>query len=380
MAKRAVLLFVPLLSVGLLQGQAPSFTAAGFVNSASSVGSSPPAVARGELVTIFGTILSTSTQFIPLGSPNPTQIPGSQTRVVFGNIDAPLAYVSPTLVNVQVPFELPEGLATVDVRVKNELGISEPVNIQIVPMDPGVFSVLTADGMVLGSTPVTPGEILHILVNGVGDVLPHLASGTPAPVSPIHNSVIAPSVTINGVPAAAIASTLYPGLVGVYLVKVKVPEGVSGPADVVVTRSTGAQTAFGIVTGASGIPYSVAGHTIISGGFYSPTNAAQAPSVDGATATADAILPTACKPSMTISSFVNTGATFRLFRVSPVAGSTNWSTTGAAIISCNTGAWSSGGPQTCTAAASSATPAGTVVTLTSNTTAPGGFLIGFSCE
>src|SRR5882762_4147353 len=132
---------IVMMCAGVAQAQPPSFTAQGFVNAASSVGHVPPAVARGELVTIYGSNLSTSTQFIPLGSPNPTQIPGSQTRVLFGNIAAPLLYVSPTLVNVQVPFELPQGLTTVDVRVMNELGISTPVNIKVVAQDPGVFAV-----------------------------------------------------------------------------------------------------------------------------------------------------------------------------------------------------------------------------------------------
>ncbi len=187
------------LMTAAAQAQTPSFTAAGFVNAASSIGHNPPAVARGELVTIFGSNLSTSTQFIPLGSSNPTQIPGSQTRVLFGNIPAPLLYVSPTLVNVQVPFELPQGLGSVDVRVTNENGISTPVNIKVVAQDPGVFSVLTANNVVLTpSTPVNAGDTLNILVNGLGDTLPPLASGTPAPVSPVSSSVIAPVVTLNG--------------------------------------------------------------------------------------------------------------------------------------------------------------------------------------
>src|SRR5258708_14736597 len=194
---------------GLTQG--PAFTAAGFVNAASNVSRTPPAVARGELVTIFGTNLSTSTQFIPLGSPNPIQIPGSQTRVLFGNIPAPLLYVSPTLVNVQVPFELPQGLSTVDVRVTNELGISTPVNIKVVAQDPGVFAVLNSSNQVVGpGNPVHPGDILNILVDGLGDVLPLIASGTPVPVSPVYNSVIAPVVTVNGETVGVISSTLDP--------------------------------------------------------------------------------------------------------------------------------------------------------------------------
>src|SRR5258708_19725016 len=182
------------LSVGFVQAQ-PSFTAAGFVSAASWVGHNPPVVARGELVTIFGANLSTSTQFIPLGSPNPTQIAGSPTRVLFGNIPAPLLYVSPTLVNVQVPYELPQGLNTVDVRVTNELGISTPVNISVVAQDPGVFAVLDSSSKVVGpGNPVHPGDILSVLLNGLGDILPLLPIGPPPPVSPIFNSLIPPLV------------------------------------------------------------------------------------------------------------------------------------------------------------------------------------------
>src|ERR1700704_4940916 len=95
--RRSLVVILFFLSVGFIQAQAPSITPGGFVNSASFVASG--AIARGELVTIFGTNLSSATVFIPLGSPNPTQIPGSQTRVFFNNIAAPLLYVSPNLVN-----------------------------------------------------------------------------------------------------------------------------------------------------------------------------------------------------------------------------------------------------------------------------------------
>jgi uncharacterized protein (TIGR03437 family) len=382
MSKRLAVFVVSLIVAGWLQGQAPSFTAAGFVNAASSAAHSPPAVARGEIVTIFGTNLSTSTQFIPLGSPNPTQIAGSQTRVFFGNIAAPLLYVSSSLVNLQVPYELPDSLATVDVTVRNELGASTAVNILVVPQDPGIYAVLRADNTVLAPGAVAnAGDILNILVGGVGEVLPPLPSGTPAPTSPAYNSVIAPVVTVNGVPAPVITSTLNPGLVGVYIVRVAVPPGGSGPINVGISKSTAANIAGGSTgVSASGIPYSVAGHTIISGGFYSPLNTGQSTSADGATAPSDAVIPSSCRPSMTIYSFVNTAETFNLVQVSPVAGQTNWSTTGPPIIGCNTAAWSSGAAQTCTAAASSNTPAGAVVTLTSSAPATGGFLIGFSCQ
>lgn len=88
-------------------------------------------------------------------------------------------YVSPSLVNVQVPFELPQDLSTVDVRITNELGTSAAVNIKVVAQDPGVFAILNAKSQSVnpGST-VTPGATLTILVTGLGDTLPLLASGT----------------------------------------------------------------------------------------------------------------------------------------------------------------------------------------------------------
>jgi IPT/TIG domain len=175
MSQLRALLFGVIIAAALLQAQVPSFTSASFRNAASF--DSTSAVALGEIVTIFGTNLSTSTQTIPIGSHNPTQIPGSQTRVFFGNIPAPLLYVSPTLVNVQVPYDLPQALCTVDVTVRNELGTSAPVMIGLALQDPGVF-------------------------------------------------------------AALISSAFDPGVVGVYRLKVTVPAGVSGTnINVKVTKS-----------------------------------------------------------------------------------------------------------------------------------------------
>jgi uncharacterized protein (TIGR03437 family) len=223
------------IPAGLLWGQAPSFTSSSFTNAATS--QSISAVALGELITIFGTNLSSTTQFIPQGSPNPTQIPGSQTRVFFGNIPAPLLYVSPTLVNFQVPYDLPQALCTVDVTVRNENGSSAAVMIGVTLQDPGLFAILKGDNTILLPNEGRPGDVLNLLVNGLGDILPRLASGTPAPTSPIHNSVFAPQVAINGVRATLISSSLAPGLVGVYRVQVTVPAGVSAPLNVTVTKS-----------------------------------------------------------------------------------------------------------------------------------------------
>jgi uncharacterized protein (TIGR03437 family) len=216
--------------------QTPSFTDTGVVNAASYLGQTPPAVARGELITILGTNLSTSTQSVPLGSTMPTQIAGSTTQVFFNNIPAPLSYVSPTLVNAHVPFELPQGLGTVDIRISSAGATSAPVNLRLVEQDLGVFAVETAAGVIVApSTPVSAGDVLTVLANGVGSTITPFASGAPVPASPAYPTLFAPLATINGVPAQVTLSVLDQGLVGVELVKVVVPAGVSAPVNLVLS-------------------------------------------------------------------------------------------------------------------------------------------------
>ena len=85
----------------------PTLTAAGIVHAASFV----PVTGRlpqGGIVSLFGTNLAKSTA--TAGSvPLPIVLPAAQgqgTRVMIGNIPAPLFYVSPNQINLQVPLEL----------------------------------------------------------------------------------------------------------------------------------------------------------------------------------------------------------------------------------------------------------------------------------
>src|SRR5437016_2514062 len=82
---------------GVAQAQAPSISPSGIVNSASLNSSLSPALAPGSLVSIFGANLSRITQSAA-GPPFASQVPGSQTKVLFGTVAAPLLYVSPNLI------------------------------------------------------------------------------------------------------------------------------------------------------------------------------------------------------------------------------------------------------------------------------------------
>ncbi len=131
-----------------VQAQTPVITPSGVVNSATFNSSLSPSVAPGALVTIFGSNLSSTTQ-TSAGPNYATQLPGSSTRVTFGGIPAPLLYISPNQINVQVPFEVSG--AGVDVIVQNGGASSLPVHVNLVAQDPGIFTIQG------GHTPLQPG-------------------------------------------------------------------------------------------------------------------------------------------------------------------------------------------------------------------------------
>ena len=78
----------------LSQAQTPTIYPNGLVNAATCQSSSSvPVAARGEIVSIYGTNLSNVT-LVNYVFPVPTQLGG--TQVFFGDLLAPLLYVSPT--------------------------------------------------------------------------------------------------------------------------------------------------------------------------------------------------------------------------------------------------------------------------------------------
>ena len=129
----------------LAQAQTPVINPLGLVNAATGrSASSVPVAARGSIVSIFGNNFSSTTASAN-GLPLPTQLPGTGTQVLFGGIAAPLFFVSPTQINAQVPFELPDG-SSVDVVVRNENGASAPLQVTLLPQDSGIFYVLKWGG------------------------------------------------------------------------------------------------------------------------------------------------------------------------------------------------------------------------------------------
>ena len=223
----------------------PQFTAAGVVN-AASFNAGPagiqPAIVPGGLVSIFGTSLAAETRaagFFPL----PLAL--SSSRVTLNGMLAPLLYVSPGQVNLQAPFELFG--PTVELAVSSSGADSAPVALPLASAQPGIFFnavtglgaiVHDADGKPTTERPARAGDDLRLYAAGLGAVLPPVASGFPAPSSPLSLTRAQPQVAVAGRLATVLSSNLLPGLVGVYQVRFRAPEGLPpGRQGVILTIS-----------------------------------------------------------------------------------------------------------------------------------------------
>ncbi|HLW79428.1 MAG TPA: hypothetical protein VKU44_07490, partial [Terriglobia bacterium] len=204
------------------------------VNGASfAAGASP-----GMVVSLFdsGFNLAKGTQ-IAGSVPLPLNMQG--TTVTVNNIPAPLYYVSPTQLNVQIPYEVPPGAATL--TVKNGAGESASQQIYVNTVSPGIF--LAGDGRHIVPTITTkPGGYATLFLAGQGFVSPAVATGaappgpTQIPVSKLPKPLANVAVFVNGVQAQTSFIGIPYYLVGVTQVNFIVPPGTpAGTQPVTVT-------------------------------------------------------------------------------------------------------------------------------------------------
>lgn len=149
-----------------------------------------PPLAPGAIASLFGTNLADTT--VVAGSvPLPTELGG--VRVKFNGNPAPLFFVSPSQINVQIPFDLAGFSASVAVEKNTPQGpiVSAAAPVALSTGAPGVFTA-SGDGQGAGLifhadfTPVTPdsparpGETLVAFATGLGTVDPPVANGAAA--------------------------------------------------------------------------------------------------------------------------------------------------------------------------------------------------------
>jgi len=84
----------------------------------------------------------------------------------------------------------------------------------------------------IDSRPAVAGDILSIYCTGLGSTSPAVATGVPAPFSPLARVRTDVTVTLGGLPAPVSFAGLTPGLIGFYQINATVPAGIT-PGDTV---------------------------------------------------------------------------------------------------------------------------------------------------
>jgi uncharacterized protein (TIGR03437 family) len=202
-----------------------AISSGGVVNAASFV----PEISPGSIISIFGNNLS-SAESNTYTAPLPTSSNG--TVVTVNGIPAPLLYVSPTLINAQVPVDAGTGRALVAAAYN---GTSTSALASIEAASPGFFfnaanSVNLAIAQHLDGTFVTPaspaqsGEIVAVYGTGIGPINPTPPSGQAAGFYPnLSVSESSYAVTVNGAHAPVGYLGLTPSLVGVMQLNIQIP-------------------------------------------------------------------------------------------------------------------------------------------------------------
>jgi uncharacterized protein (TIGR03437 family) len=207
----------------------PATSTAGIVNAASSA----PATAPGALISIYGSNLAggnLSASAIPLD----TKLGG--TTVSINGIAAPLLFVSPGQINLQVPYEVQPGPAKVVIQAG---GLQSPaVNFDVAATGPGVFTVQQTDHVVAqnlpdftlnsAQAPALPGQYVTLYVTGQGAVDNAVATGAAASGSPLSRPLAPVQVQIGGQAADIQFAGLAPGFVGLLQINVKIPNLAAG--------------------------------------------------------------------------------------------------------------------------------------------------------
>ncbi|HXE62330.1 MAG TPA: protease pro-enzyme activation domain-containing protein [Bryobacteraceae bacterium] len=185
--------------------------------------------APGSLLAIYGAKLANDA-VAAAGLPLTYSLDG--VSVTVNGWPAPLLYVSPGQINIQVPYEAGAGPAVMGV---NNNGLIGGFAFRTSPAAPGIF---TAGGTLYPSSTAVRGGYATMYVTGAGELSKPLptgvaASGTattlPVPRLPVN-------VTVGGVPALVQFAGATPGEVGLIQVNFIVPDSVdAGVQPVVIT-------------------------------------------------------------------------------------------------------------------------------------------------
>jgi uncharacterized protein (TIGR03437 family) len=189
------------------------------------------AFAPGMIADIWGSNLAKSTA-AQSGAPLPLTLAGVSASV--NGVPAPLYYVSPYQMDIQIPYEIPTGDAVLAV---NNNGQVATYGFQVDASAPGIWA--DANGSLLLTPNAARGQALIMFITGEGDVTPYVTTGS----LPSGQAITTPpkprlpfSMTVGGVPVTPLFVGIPSWSIGLTQVNFIVPNSVSlGWQPVVVT-------------------------------------------------------------------------------------------------------------------------------------------------
>lgn len=201
------------------------------IGAVTDAASFAPRVAPGQLASVFGSNLASSTQQAS-GFPLPRTLGGA--TVFVNNAPVPLLYASQSQINFQVPRGLAAGTASM--YITRGGGRSAVFQFAVVSTSPAIFQDTSnhaiAQNAVDNSTnsdsaPVAAGDVIVVYLTGQGPVDHPVADGTPTPNSPLSNATGTPKATIGGMSATVQFLGLTPGFAGLAQANIVVPSALA---------------------------------------------------------------------------------------------------------------------------------------------------------
>ncbi len=236
------------------QGSSQNVTASVTVSmSAGSASSGTPVVqavangasfqhtyAPGMLLSVFGTNLASS---VSEASSVPLPDSTKGVAVTVNGAAAPLYYVSPGQLNIQVPYETAVN-TTATLSVNNN-GQVNSYQFQVTAVAPGIFTA--SNGNLVPNGAATRGAVATLFFTGAGKVTPEIATGAAPAFGTLVTSLPKPTqnttVTVGGQSATVEFVGIPWGLVGVTQVNFKIPTSVGTGAQPVVVKVGGVASA-----------------------------------------------------------------------------------------------------------------------------------------
>jgi uncharacterized protein (TIGR03437 family) len=208
-----------------LQLLTPSIEINGVVNSANFA----PKISQGALASIAGVNFGG----VKVTAPIPLPLSLADVTVTVNSVIAPILYVSPTLINFQVPWQTQPGTATVQMTVNGV--VAAPVTVTVGNAAPGIFSlgggiaaIENANSSI--NTPGNPakeGSQIAVYLTGSGPVSQAVPNAVLSPSSPLAVLTGSYSATIGGLAAQVAFAGLTPDTVGLTQFNIIVPPGLT---------------------------------------------------------------------------------------------------------------------------------------------------------